>query len=378
MRSEVLIIGGGVIGLSIARELHKSGLKHITLIEKGLCGEEASWAAAGMLSPQVEADEAGVFFDLCCASRDLYPAFAAELLDETGVDIELDRTGTLYLAFSDADVNEISARYKWQQKVGLSVEHLSQGETRRIEPIVSLFVRGALFFSNDWQVESRRLIAALERYAELNGIKIIQRTEVEELAVENNCVAGVKTNDGTITADTTVVAAGAWTSLIRLGDADLPVRIEPIRGQIVAFQPNKRLLQHVMCTRRGYIVPRRDGRVLAGSTVERVGFDKSVTEAASGSIREMASEIAPLIANWATADRWSGLRPSTSDGLPVLGPISGIDGLFMATGHYRNGILLAPVTAKLVANNLINSTDSEYFTTFGAERFASRGIGTSG
>src|SRR5258708_3210910 len=137
MNPEVLIIGGGVIGLSIARELHKKDVRRIMLVEKGVCGKESSWAAAGMLGPHTEANEGGTFFDMTVASRDLYPDFAAELLEETGVDIELDRAGTLYLTFTDDDVNEIGKRYAWQQKAGLAVERLSADEARRMEPFVS-------------------------------------------------------------------------------------------------------------------------------------------------------------------------------------------------------------------------------------------------
>ncbi|MFN0279320.1 MAG: glycine oxidase ThiO [Pyrinomonadaceae bacterium] len=375
MNPEVLIIGGGVIGLSIARELHKQGVKRITLLDKGRCGEEASWAAAGMLSPQTEADERTSFFDLCRASQDLYPDFADALLEETGVDVELDRAGTLYLAFTDEGVKEISRRFEWQREAGFSVEHLSAVEVLRAEPFVSTNVRESLFFPNDWQVENRKLIAALKCYAEINGIEIHEDTQVENLVVEGGRVVRAATNSQVFNADMTVIATGAWTSLIKLGDSDMPVKIEPVRGQIVAFQSETRLFQHVLCTGNGYIVPRRGGRILAGSTSENVGFDKSVTESVSRSLLKMAGEIVPGIINLEIADRWAGLRPQASDGLPVLGPFSKIDGLFMATGHYRNGILLAPLTAKLVAENLVNSKDSDYFVTFGANRFTIRGIG---
>ena len=376
MDPEVLIIGGGVIGLSIARELHKQGVRRITLVEKGVCGEESSWAAAGMLGPQAEANETGPFFDLCCSSRDRYPAFAAELLDETGVDIELDRAGTLYLAFTDEDVREIRERFEWQQKASLAVEHLSADETRRMEPFVSPDVREALFFPNDWQVENRKLCTALRRYAELNGIEIREKTSVEKVIVEDGRVTGAETDSGAIGADKTVLATGAWTSLIKLGDADMPLKVEPVRGQMIAFQTAKRLFQRVIYSRRGYIVPRADGRILAGSTSENAGFDKSVTDSAADSLREMAGEIAPGIAGLPIADRWAGLRPFAMDGLPVLGAINGIDDLFIATAHYRNGILLAPLTAKLAAESLVSGKDSEYFRTFGPDRFRLRGVGT--
>lgn len=377
MHSEVLIIGGGVIGLSIARELHKQGVRRIALLEKGRCGKEASWAAAGMLSSQVEANEQDAFFDLCCASRDLYPAFADELFDETGVDIELDRKGTLYLAFTGDDLSKIRQRSEWQRKAGFAVEHLSHDELRRAEPSISKDVHEALFFPNDWQVENRKLVSALRRYAEINGIEIREDTCVEELFVNNNHIAGAKTTDKTIAADVTVIATGAWTSLIKLGDVEMPVKVEPVRGQIIAFCPTQRLLGHVIISSSGYLVPRSDRRVLAGSTSEHVGFDKAVTANAAISIKEMAYRCVPALSGSEIADQWAGLRPFAADGLPVLGPVSGTEGLLLATAHYRNGILLAPLTAKLVAEKFVKNMDSEYFAEFGVERFRPFSAGSS-
>jgi len=369
MTSEVLIIGGGVIGLSVAREMHKQGAKRITIIDKSVCGEESSWAAAGMLGPQAEADEGGLFFDLCSASRDFFPDLAAELLDETGIDIELDRTGTLYLAFTNDDIVEVHERFRWQRKAGLAVEHLSPEEARRTEPFISPDVRGALFFPQDWQVDNRKFLFALKRYAEINGIEVRENTKVERLTVEDGRVTGAETHEERFLADETILATGAWTSLIKLGHAEMPVKVEPVRGQIVAFQTAKRLFNHVIYTRRGYIVPRADGRILAGSTTEFVGLEKDTTDAAAASLQEIAAEIAPSIASLALADHWSGLRPFAADGLPVLGSIAGIDGLTIATAHYRNGILLAPLTAKIVAGRLIDGFEHPAFTAFGPDRF---------
>jgi glycine oxidase len=377
MHSEVLIIGGGIIGLSIARELHKQGARRITLLEKGVCGQEASWAAAGMLSPQVEADERNAFFDLCCASRDLYPNFAEELLQETGGDVELDRTGTLYLEFDDNDRTEIRKRCEWQRKAGLAVEFLSREEVLSAEPAVSPDIRGALYFPNDWQVESRRLLGALKNYAELNGIDIHENTHVEKLIKENGRVAGVQTINDSIAADATVLATGAWTSLIKLGDLGMPVAIEPVRGQIVEFRTPKRPFGHVMCTKGGYVVPRIDGRVLAGSTSERVGFDKSLSESTACRLMEIACAIVPVLTALEITDHWAGLRPHAPDGLPILGQLSDTQDLFIATGHYRNGILLAPLTAKLVAEKLVNNTHSDYLSMFGHDRFSLGSIGAN-
>ncbi|MFZ1700775.1 MAG: glycine oxidase ThiO [Pyrinomonadaceae bacterium] len=369
MMREILIIGGGVIGLSIARTLRKKGVRKITLLEKAVCGREASWAAAGMLGPQAEANSKGDFFDLTIASRDLYPAFSSDLYDETGIDIELDCTGTLYFAFSDADVEELAERLDWQTKTGLPVEHLSAVDARKAEPFVSPDVREALFFPNDWQVENRKLLTALRRYADLNGIEIIENTEVARLIVENGRVCGAETGTGVVNADATVIATGAWTSFIKLGHANLPVKVEPVRGQIVTFRTAKRLFAHVAYTRRGYIVPRFDGRILAGSTSELVGFDRSISETAKTSLCRTAVEIFPGIASLEVSDQWSGLRPVAGDAMPIIGSIAGIDGLIFATAHYRNGILLAPLTAEMVADKLVDGIVPQAFTTFGPDRF---------
>jgi glycine oxidase len=368
MNPEVLIIGGGVIGLSIARELHLRGLRRITLLEKGQCGEESSWAAAGMLGPQVEADVKDMFFDLCSKSRDLYPDLAPSLLEETGVDVELDRKGTLYLAFTEEDANELSRRYEWQRDAALAVAHLSTSEIINAEPLVSPAVQMGLFFQNDWQVENRKLLTALRRYAELNGIEIVENTRAERLLTDSGRVTGAETDRRTFTADQTVLATGAWSSLIKIGDAPPPFQIMPVRGQMICLQPKMPLFKHVIYSRRGYIVPRRDGRVLAGSTSEKTGFEKSVTDEASAFLQTMAGEISPLLGGLPIIDHWSGLRPFAADGMPILGVIDGIDDLFIATAHYRNGILLAPITAKLISERMVDGLRSEYLERFSVER----------
>lgn len=365
-----MVIGGGVIGLSIARELHKRGVRSIVLLEKSFVGQESSWAAAGMLGPQAEANSGGAFFDMTVASRDLYPDFASELLDETGIDVELERSGTLSLAFTDEDTDELSRRYKWQSDSGFPVENLTSEEIIKAEPFVSPIARSGLFFPRDWQVENRKLLAALRRYADLNGITICEDTGVERLLIDDGRVIGAEANGKRYLADKTVLATGAWTSLIKLGSASFPVQIEPIRGQMICMKAEPGSFRHVIYSRRGYIVPRADGRILAGSTSENVGFEKSVTDEAMTSLRKMALEISPFLDGLKVADRWCGFRPFASDGLPVLGKIPEYKNLLIATAHYRNGILLAPITAKIIAEKIVNFADSEYFRHFGPQRFS--------
>lgn len=376
MNPEVLIIGAGVIGLGIARELHLRGVRKITVLEKGACGEESSWAAGGMLGPQAEADETGPFYDLCSRSRDLYPAFADSLLDETGIDIELDRSGTLFAAFTAEDEQHLNERYDRQSKARLIVERLTAEETRRAEPFISPDVRMSLLFRNDWQVENRKMLGALRHYAEINGIEIRENTQVGSLLIDNVRVTGAVTSNGTFDAEKTVLATGAWTSLIKLGDMAMPFAVTPVRGQIICMRTAKRVFERVVYSRRGYIVPRADGRILAGSTTEFTGFTKGVTDEAGADLRNMAFEIAPSMDNLHVIDSWSGLRPMAADGMPVLGSLDGIKDLFFATGHYRNGILLAPLTAKIAADSLIDGRKDKGLNEFSPNRFRAAAINT--
>lgn len=367
---DVVVIGAGVIGLAIARDLARKQVGRVMIIERSNPGREASFAAAGMLAPQAEAHVADDFFRLCCRSRDLYPAFAQNLSEETGIDIELDRTGTLYCAFTEQDQEEIEQRYDWQRRAGLSVEKLSAQEGRELEPGIAENLRGALKFPLDIQVENRRLLNALIASNEKLGVSLVTNTTVKSLRVERSRVAGVETSAGFVSSRNVVVASGAWTNFIKTGDAVPPVRIEPVRGQMICFDPKPAVARHVIYSPRGYIVPRRDGRLLAGSTTEEVGFDQSVTDAGVQSLRSHAVEISPRISELPLTDSWAGLRPRAPDGLPVLGETAETKGLFYATGHYRNGILLAPITGELIAGLIADNVISPQLGAFAPDRFA--------
>jgi len=353
--ADVVIIGGGVIGLSIARQLALRGLRQVTVIERGEFGKEASWAAGGILAPQVEADRADDFFELASASRDLYPAFARALQDETGIDVQLEQTGTLYLGFTEGDELEMRRRFDWQTRAGLKVEWLSGEDARLLEPNVAANVRCALRFPDDWQVENRRLTEALVKANQKLGVQLIANCEIRSVRIEKKRVTGIESESTSIEAATVVIAAGAWTSEIKTSETNSSAaQIEPVRGQMLCFQIEPTFAHHVIYSARGYLVPRRNGRLLAGSTSERVGFDKRVTEEGAVSIKSMAFEIAPALESAAMVDSWAGFRPHAPDDLPVLGPAGDIDGLFYATGHYRNGILLAPITAEIIAEAVVN------------------------
>ncbi|HEX5832334.1 MAG TPA: glycine oxidase ThiO [Pyrinomonadaceae bacterium] len=363
---DVVIAGGGVIGLTIARALAQRGVRDVCVIERSALGTEASFAAGGILAPQAEANGRDEFFELACRSRDLYPEFAAALYEETGVDVELDATGTLYVAFTDGDVEEIEKRYEWQSRAGLDVERLTAAEARELEPCVAENVRGALRFPRDIQVENRRLLSALVNSVDKLGVKIASETNVESVRIGANRITGVQTSRGFISCQTIIIAAGTWSSTI---EQSRTPRIEPVRGQMICFDAKPQLTRHVIYSPRGYLVPRHDGRLIAGSTSENAGFTKQVTAGGISHILANAHEISPGISTLPILDTWSGLRPRAADGLPVLGPCDEIDGLFYATGHYRNGILLAPVTGELIAEAVVAGHISPLLAAFSPNRF---------
>ena len=372
--ADVVVVGGGVIGLSVARALAHRDVGKVVIIERGQLGKEASFAAAGMLAPQAEANEADDFFKLCCRSRDLYPTFASELFAETGIDIELDQTGTLYCAFSEHDQQEIERRYHWQQRAGLLVERLTAREALDLEPNIAATLRAALKFPADIQVENRQLLLALIAANQKLGVRSYTETKVDSLEVQRGRIAGVNTSRGFLSARIVVIASGAWTSFIKTANATPQMSIEPVRGQMVCYESEPAIARHVIYSPRGYVVPRRDGRLLAGSTTEEVGFKKEVTEAGLQLIRANACEIAPVLSKLTPVDSWAGLRPRALDELPVLGKASETGGLFFATGHYRNGILLAPLTGELIAGLIADNVVTQELQTFTPDRFQAVGV----
>ena len=368
---DVVVIGGGVIGLTIARALAHRGAGEICLIERASLGHEASFAAAGMLAPQAEANSQDDFFRLACQSRDLYPDFASSLYDETGIDVELDTTGTLYIALTYHDLVEIEKRYEWQTAAGLEVEKLTASQALQLEPCISQSVRGALRFPRDLQVENRRLLSALANSVAKLGVTVLSGTTVESVKIERDEVRGVHTLRRFISCPNVVVAAGTWSSLLKLSQPSekRAMMVEPVRGQMISFDARPQLTRHVIYSPRGYIVPRRDGRLLAGSTSEHAGFAKQVTAGGISAILQHAQEISPSVSALPIVDTWAGLRPRAPDSLPVLGPCDEIGGLFYATGHYRNGILLAPVTGELIAEAVVTGVSSPLLGPFSPSRF---------
>jgi glycine oxidase len=367
--ADVVVVGAGIVGLSAARALAGEGAR-VVVVERGQPGAEASSAAAGWLAVQAEADEGWPLLDVALRARARHPALAAELEAETGHSVELVHHGTLDLAFTDEDERALERRLLWQRASGLPVESWGAEELRRAERSVSPAASRALFFPEDGSVDNVLLTRALAASAAARGVTVLSDRAVTGLVVENGRVAGVRAGASTLRAPVVIEALGAWSAALA-GDPQ-PPPVEPVRGQILAFDAPPGTLRHVVCTARGYVVPRRSGRLLAGSTLERAGFIKEVTAEGRDTIRRIVAEIAPLLADVPAADSWAGLRPGTPDGLPVVGP-GAVPGLFHATGLYRNGILLGPLVGESVARLARGQPAEIDLSAFSPSRFARRG-----
>jgi glycine oxidase len=372
MTRDVIIIGGGVIGCTIAWRLAQSGLK-VTLLERGRIGCEASRAAAGMLSPQGESQTAGPFFDLCLKSRTMYRNFAEEIREASGVDVEYRDEGTLFIVLRGEDEDEKTRWVNWQLDAGLSLELLTADEVRELEPAVSNSTARGIFLPEEHQVENRLLMDALGVSIKRAGVEVIEETPVTAISCSSNRVTGVESYEARFASGAVIVAAGTWSSHL-LEPIGLNIQVTPARGQMVAVKGDLSI-KRVLHSSDVYIVPRNDGRILIGATVEYTGFQKAVT--ASGVCRLLGSalQLAPSLAGCEIVEMWSGLRPDTADHLPVLGP-AGLEGLTLATGHFRNGILLAPITADLIAQYITSGYEPLELLQFGIGRFATNHVMT--
>jgi len=346
---DVLVVGAGVIGLAIAREAARAGMS-VRLFDRGEPGGEASGASAGILAAQLEAHEPGPMLPPALASRALYPALVAALRNESGLDVDLRRDGALVVARGAAMADELERAFHFQRAQGLAVERLDAAALRRAEPALTETALFGLRLPDEASLDPALLVRALRLAVERAGVDIAARTEVAALRVAGGRVTGVVSTDGAAhPAGAVVVAAGAWSGALA-GPGIAPPPSEPVRGQIVAFAAPG-LIRHVLHDGARYLVPRSDGRVLAGSTMERAGFDRRVTAEGLAHLAAAALALVPGLATAAFHSTWAGLRPAAPDGLPIIGPAA-VPGLLYATGHLRNGIVLAPLTARAIVGML--------------------------
>ncbi len=379
--ADVVIVGGGVIGCAAAYYLSEAGAR-VTLLERGEVASQASGAAAGMLIPpamyllredthlalnQAEAPPAGSFRDLGLASLALYPSLVNALQDETGIDVQYMASGILLVAQKEGWVEALRTLVRWRQESGPSLQWVEGEPLRRLEPGLSPALPGAAYSPGQHHVNPGLLTQALARVAASRGGVLRQGAAVSRFLVSGSRVVAVRTGDGDrVAADHIVLAAGPWTRPLarRLG-FDVPTR--PMRGQMLAYRAAP--VRHIIWGEDGYLVPKAGGFLYAGATVEDVGFRSSTTRRGLAGLRRMARRLVPALRHGEVASAWAGLRPGSPDGHPIIGRLPGKDNVFVATGHFRNGILLGPITGKLIAQLIIEGKTEMPLEPFSAERF---------
>jgi len=371
-KPRVAIIGAGVIGLAIAWRLAARGAS-VRLFDKGSAGGGASHAAAGMLAAVLEAEPGeDALVALGRASQALWPGFAAELKDASGIDVELREEGTLIVALTADDRARLIHQLALQTRLGLPIEWINGTEARRREPHLSATLAGALWSPQDHQVDNRKLVAALRKAAGAAGAIISEHEAVAEVRSAAGLATGVVLANGEEhPADVVVLAAGAWSRSIGGLAPETRPPVRPVKGQMLALRMDATapLVTHVVCAPGVYLVPRRDGRLLVGATVEERSFDTALTAGGILTLLEAAWRAVPAIEDLPIDEMWVGHRPGSRDDAPILGPAP-MQGLVYATGHHRNGILLTPITADLIARAVIDGTVDPALAPFGIDRFA--------
>lgn len=346
--TDIVIIGGGIIGCAIAYELTKKQ-KNVIIIEKASrVGTEASWAGAGILTSHASTHEP--YPELCRASLELYPSLADELKEETAIDIEFIRSGTLSVFFDETEASGLIGLAERRVNRGFTAEVLNPEQTWKMEPSVSESIAGAVFFPEDGHVRNPKMVTALAKGAVQNGAKFLLGNSVSGFIKENEKVVGVTVNGEHIYAESFIIAAGCWSGTLT-ADLGYPIPITPSKGQIVLLETAPPLIDRTIDGLGIYIVPRVDGKILLGATVEFVGFDKTPTVEGVKQMIDAAVDIVPALAQSTFDQTWVGLRPYYKSG-PCLGYLPGYDNVVLASGHYKNGILLAPITGKLISELL--------------------------
>jgi glycine oxidase len=365
LKFDVAIAGAGLIGSAIALELARAGL-HVGVFDRQEPGREASWASAGILSPAPENPGMIPMVPVGMASMALYPEFIANVEKISGRDTGYRRKGTVEALFSRNAREELSTLVALHHGLGLKAEALSADEAREMEPALSEDIEAAMFRPDEGAVDNRALTGAVLEAAKISGVEIFADKGVRGVSRAGNRCTGLLIQNETVEAEFTVVAGGCYSAEIEGVAPYAPVA--PAKGQILALRHSDVKIGRVLWSENIYLVPRPDGRVIAGATVENAGFDKHLTAGGLQKLINGAIELAPQLASARVEEIWAGLRPDSPDHLPIIGPTD-VDGLLIATGHFRSGIVLAPITAKLICEWITKKSVSLDWDRFSPMRF---------
>jgi glycine oxidase len=369
LQQDVLIVGGGVIGCAIARELALRGVRS-TILERGEPCREASWAAAGALIARALSADEGPLLSFKVQSLASYKDHCQDLMADTGIDTGYRETGGIDFFLTESEVAEKEEFLSWQRAAGVPVQGLDESDLRELEPALNPEIRQGAYFPTFTQVRTPWYTRALIASALKHGARLESHIEVREFLLDGSRVVGVRTDRGEIFAETTILAGGPWsTELAKLLGRELPG--VPVKGQIILLYDQSRPVNHIVHSGKTYITPRDEGRLVVGSTEEWVGFQRRNTVEGISKLLSSACEFYPSLGASSVEQVWHGFRPLTFDGLPFIGPVEGLEGFLCATGHYRSGIILAPITARVISELLHRET-----TCFDVSPFSPNRVGT--
>jgi len=350
VKHQTIVVGGGVIGLLSACQLAGAG-HQVVVVEAGKTGTEASWAGGGIVSPLYPWRYSPAITALAHWSQDYYPQLGTTLFEQTGIDPEVYETGLYWLDLEDE--NEALA---WAEAQGRPLRRVGMDEVYTAVPSLGAGFARAVHMPGVANVRNPRLLQALRAaLSQLPNVTVVEHCPVTGFVREGERVVGVTTEQGEMRAERVVLAAGAWSGNL-LATLGLELPVKPMKGQMILFKCAEDFLPSMVLAKRRYAIPRKDGHILVGSTLEDVGFDKTTTADALASLRESAIDLLPDLADAEVVKHWAGLRPASPEGIPYIGPVSGHDGLWLNCGHFRNGLVLAPASCQLLADLMLGRT----------------------